>query len=190
MGSASGVATASMPLVLRKIAYDGSALYRGDAVKDLATGYVGPYTASAGLCPFGIFWGCEYLSASQGRRIWATYWPGSDVASTQTVDAYIIPCQGAPDQLFAVQTRTTYASFADIGVNVDIYAGSGSATGGVGRSGHVIDISTATAAATFPFKIKGLYSQIAASGINGTDDTSNYNIILVSPNAGNDVGVA
>lgn len=185
-GSAPNYAT-----VWRKAAYNGGALYKGDAIKSLSTGYVGALTASGALSPFGIAVGFKYLSTTLGRTVWSTYYPNS--AATGDVEVELIPCFADSEMLFKVQTKDTPVTFQDIGATIDIYAGSGSSTGGYGKSGMSVAYGTlgTNYASSGPFTVRGLLSQYVHSGpgVTGIDDTSNYNIIIVSANAGNMTGI-
>lgn len=176
-------------LVKRKIAYgDTTAVYRGDPVQNVNTGYVAQSAASVVVSQVaGIFWGCEYLSNAIGERVFSTYWPGADASSD--VDAFIIPIAGALPSLFIAQATSTALAFADIGANIDIDIGTGSVTGGYAKSGATLDQSTLNTTATLPFRIVGLYSSIAAPGVNGTDDTASYNIAIVRANSFGETGI-
>jgi hypothetical protein len=112
------------------------------------------------------------------------------VASGDYAEAIVIPISGAPSQLFAVQSYSTACTRAYIGLNVDLIYTAGSVVGGHGKSACSVDIANAATTATLPFRIRGLYSEIAEPGVNGTDDTSTYNIVIVSANIGTDLGIA
>jgi hypothetical protein len=187
-GSAAGAFTPSNSHIWRKAVYNATAMYRGDVVKADGSGYVVVGTNGAGIVPQGIFWGCEYLSVSQGRRIWSTYWPGSDVASGQTVDVELIPISGSLAPLFIVQMNSTNATFAEIDLNCDFVATAGSVVGGYGKSAMTLTLAGAGSTQTLPFRIRGLYSQYVAANTPGTDDTSNYNIVVVSANTNYELG--
>ena len=184
-----------------------TALYRGDLVKyasNSATGYAVQAAAggaAANVYNIGIFYGVEYLSTSQGRRVFSTYWSaggaGTDHPTTANGgdgDALIIPLVGAGGaSLFQVQlgnSSSVYAVQADIGKNVYIYVGTGSVVGGNAVSGMTIDAtSIATGAGSsgvtglnYPFRIYDLLSNYAPSGTNGTDNTSAYNQVIVEVN--------
>jgi hypothetical protein len=187
-GSAAGVSTPSNSIVTRKAVYNASAMYRGDVVKADGSGYVVVGTNGAGIVPVGIFWGCSYLSVSQGKKVWGTYWPGSDVASGNTVDVQLIPISGSLAPTFLVQMNSTYASFSDIDLNCDFVATAGSAVGSYGKSAMSLTLSSSGSTQTLPFRIRGLLSQYTAPNTPGTDDTSNYNIVVVSANTNYELG--
>ena len=142
----------------------------------------------------GIFYGVEYLSTAFGRRIFAEYWPTSDHPTTANGgdgDALIIPLFGTGGpQLFLAQANSTAVGFAATGSNIDIAVGTGTVTSGHAVSSMVVDGSTistghGSSGATglnYPFRVYDLYSNYAAPGLNGTDNTSGYNIVIVEPN--------
>jgi hypothetical protein len=67
-------------------------------------------------------------------------------------------------------------------------AGTGSVIGGRGKSGMTVTAGSGTTN-TYPFRVVDLYSNIAAKGVNGTDDTSNYNIVVVQSEPYEAVGI-
>lgn len=177
-----GGAAPNYALITRQIAYDDStAIFTGDPVKSLDTGYVAQWTAATAVSQLaGIFVGCKYLSSSAGRVVWNNYWPGSDVASGNEVTAFLIPCNLAVPATFLVQSSGSAITFADIGLCGDVSVAAGSTT--TGRSACTLNQGTLAATATFPFRIVGLYSDAAPPGSPGTDDTSSYNWVIVAAN--------
>jgi hypothetical protein len=178
--------TPSDVLIERKVAAaNTNKLYAGDLVINLDTGYVdkptGTPVTSAVSDYAGVFAGCEYLSVSQGRRIVSKYWPGGDNSGDVTVQ--LIPLTGVTPPLFVAQTLLTSAAFADIGLNVRPSYLAGTAYSGYSKSGMTISMATAAAAnPTYPFQIVDLWSNRSAPGQPGTDDTTNYNWVVVAFN--------
>lgn len=172
--------TGSVPtyeLSTRKIKSDNStAIFFGDAVIPLTTGYIGQATASTVLME-GIFYGCKYLSTSQKRVVWSNYWPGAD--ATGDVTAYI--CDD-PNAQFIVQssdtTGTAAIGFANIGEYINIAVGTGNTANGL--SGMTVDQDTLGTIVTLPFRIVGLVED--PPGVNGTDITTEYNQVIVAFN--------
>jgi hypothetical protein len=169
--------------VERKIAAAYSvAIGKGDVVINQSStpGYVQRGTAGvAGGNTAGIFIGCKYLSTALGRLVYSSYWPTGDHAYDGT--AFIVPIAGVPPQLFKVQSLLTNFTIADIGKTVDIDAGAVVVTGGFAKSTMTVSHALLSTA-SFPFKVVDLYSSVAPAGVNGTDDTSSYNIVLVESN--------
>lgn len=176
------------------IAYnDTTKIYRGDPVKQLTTGFVAQWTATTEVSQLvGIFWGCTYLSSSQGKVVEAQYWPGADVASAaqNTINAWIIPCTGSASPLFKVQSDATGTAFADIGTNVDVALGTGNTY--TGQSGAYI-VSTPATTATLPFRVVSLFGGgLGAGGVGGIFPSSTnpyggsatgaYNLVIVRAN--------
>jgi hypothetical protein len=191
LGSVQGGAVANFGLAWKKIAYNyGTALYKGDVLIDLGSGYCGRYTSGvSGANVVGIVEGFEYLSSALGRRTVSTYLPVGDTA--YDVDVQILPIAGVPPQLFTVQATSTYFTIVDIGQTIEpAVAATGSIVGGYGKSAMTITQGTNEGTTnTYPFRIVDLYSSYAPSGVNGTDDTSNYNIVVVASNPFEALGV-
>lgn len=156
-----------------QIAYNASAIYFGDPVEPDANGQVvvgDGTTGNAGIA--GIFVGCKYLSVSQKRVVWSNYWPGSDVASNQTVEGYIV---NDPNAKFVVQSDSSGIAQADVNLNVGYAIGTGNANTGI--SGAYITGPANTA--TLPFRIVGLVTQPPGSA--GTEAGA-YNWAIVAFN--------
>lgn len=165
--------------VTARIVYNASAIYYGDPVLPDSSGYIvvgAPGTTQIA----GVFVGCKYLSTSQKRTVWSNYWPGSDVASNQTVEGYII---NDPNAVFLAQvagSSSTGAATTDINANVQFAIGTPNSSTGI--SGAYVDINTAPAVtATFPFRLLKIGSQFLPPGSNGSEDGA-YNYVLVAFN--------
>lgn len=151
---------------------DTTAVFFGDPVEPLATGYIARgdgTTGNEGIA--GIFVGCKYLSISQKRTVWSNYWPGSDAA--QDVEAYIV---NDPNAQFVVQAASSISggiTFADIGATAGYTIGSGNTATGISAA-TLSGVGPATA--TLPFRIVGLVTE--PPGANGTElATSNHVIV-------------
>ena len=156
-----------------RIAYNASAIYYGDPVQPDSNGYV--VVGSPGTTQIaGIFVGCKYLSVAQKRTIWSNYWPGSDVASSNIVEGYII---NDPNAKWVAQTGATGATAADINANVNFAIGTGNAASGI--SGAYVDMSTVNTTNTLPFRIVGL--DVDPPGAPGTEAGA-YNLVIVAFN--------
>jgi hypothetical protein len=191
LGFSQGGAVANFGMLHRKVASNyGVALYEGDVMVDLGSGYCRRFiTADAGSNVVGIVKGFEYLSTAQGKRIVTNYLPVGDTA--YDVEVILTPIMGVPPQLFKVQATATYFTIADIGTNIEpAVSATGSVNGGYGKSAMTITQGTnAGTTATYPFRVVDLYSSIAPTGTPGTDDTSNYNIVIVQSNPFNATGI-
>jgi len=161
---------------------NNTAIYTGDPVTPVAgtgaaTGYI--TSAANGTEPIaGIFMGCKYLSVSQKRVVWSSYWPGSDASGD--VDAYIID---DPNSRFVVQssgsgfpitgTLTNQTSGVQ-GQYATFALGTGNTS--TGRSGaYLSGVSTTI---TSPFIIV----DYAVSFGNGGDPTTQYCNMIVGFN--------
>lgn len=156
---------------VRKIASgDGTAIYFGDPVSNVNTGYITRATAGTAQIA-GIFAGCKYLSTSQKRTTWSNYWPGSD--ANGDVEAYIID---DPNAQFVVQSGSVGVVFADMGLYVQFNLGTGNANTGI--SGAYVESPAVTA--TLPFRIIGFIQD--PPGANGADIATPYNQVIVGFN--------
>jgi len=155
-------------------------LYRGDICVMLSSGYID--TLAPGTTPpLGIFWGCQYVSASQRSLVFSQSFPGADQITNGIVQAFVID---DPNVQFWVQTgwsggTPAAATQAMVGMNAQY--NNGTANVPAQMSGAYIDLNvTPAVTATFPFRIMAL--QTDPPGANGTDTTSAYNNVLVAWN--------
>lgn len=126
--------------------YNAAAIYRGDPVTSQTDGTVA--ISSPGTTQIaGIFAGAKYLSTSQQRIIWNQYWPGSDVASGQYPEIYLVT---DPNAQFIAQSDSTGLTLADVGANVQF--GIGTPNAYTKQSGAYID-SVGPDTATLPFRV-------------------------------------
>jgi hypothetical protein len=169
-----GGSTPNFKLSKRLIASTNTtAIFKGDAVVPVTssvTGYITQATAST-VALAGVFWGCTYLSVSQGRKVWLPYWPGSDAVSDVT--AYVLD---DPQMVFTVQAGATAVGLAALNLNIQLAVGTGNTT--TGLSGMFVQSPANTA--TLPFTVVGFIQD--PPGANGTDITTGYNYVLVTFN--------
>ena len=149
---------------------NSTAIFFGDAVIPLNTGYIAQATAST-VQLAGIFMGCQYLSTSQKRKTWSNYWPGSD--ATGDVTAYV--CNDV-NARFMVQAGGTAVGVAAINANIQLNVGTGNTANGI--SGMFVETPNTTD--TLPFRVISLVTE--PPGANGTDIASAYNYVIVAFN--------
>ncbi len=128
----------------------------------------------------GIFMGCEYYNASVNRIIQSAYFPGNVGAGT-LIDCFV--CTD-PDMLYIAQTATTAGAIGSsrIGENIS-FTSAVSSLGNTLSGVSVVTLSSDIATtAAFPFRLYDLYSNYAPPGVNGTDNTSAGQILVVAPN--------
>jgi hypothetical protein len=173
--------TPSYEQVTRVVDYNTANIFFGDPVATLSDGSVAGITTSAlpGTVPLaGIFIGCKYPSVAQKRTVWSNYWPGSDVASTNSVEAYI---ENDPLAQFVAQvggSSSTGLTTSNVQSNVQFAYGTGNTANGI--SGAYIDITvTPAVTATLPFRVIGLIT--SPPGVNGTASGA-YNLAQVAFN--------
>jgi hypothetical protein len=173
--------TPSFEQIARLVDYNTANIFFGDPVATLSDGTVAGITTSAlpGTVPLaGIFVGCKYPSVAQKRTVWSNYWPGSDVASTNTVEAYIENDPAAQYVAQAGGSTSVGITQANIQSNVQFAYGTGNTANGI--SGAYIDMTvTPAVTATLPFRVLGLI--LGPPGANGTASGA-YNYAQVAFN--------
>ena len=160
------------------INYNTANIFFGDPIAHLSDGSVAGITTSAlpGTVPLaGIFVGCKYLSVSQKRTVWSNYWPGSDMASGNFAEAYIV---NDPNAQFIVQSSGgSGITQAMVGQNIQFAYGTGNTSSGL--SGAYVDAATADrTVTTLPFKIVSLVTPVGSS----SPTTGQYNTVVVAFN--------
>jgi hypothetical protein len=180
---------------------DTNLYFTGDAVATSATGPYITAISTIGVLVRGIFFGCEFFSPTVGRKVWSPFFPGSVQTSSGTNDALAWVCTD-PEMMYTVQCSSiTNITSSMIGTNtgvnftVGLLSSQGNQTTGISAQ----SLSTATVTnSSFPFRIMDLWSNWTAPGsgffnfaqnlpgpggtVNGTDNTSVGNIVVVAPN--------
>jgi len=173
--------TGSAPTYEQNVRYIASnnttAIFFGDAVIPLTSGYIGQATAST-VRVEGIFAGCKYVSISQKRTVWSNYWAGNGDANGD-IEAYIID---DPNAKFLVQSSdsggTAAVTFANVGEYINLAVGTGNTATGI--SGMTVNVATLATTVTLPFRIVGLVT--SPPGAEGTDTATEYNQVIVAFN--------
>jgi hypothetical protein len=164
---------------------DTNSYYRGDPVclSSAAYGFLQPYQGSS-LAPvcLGVFQGCEFYSPTAGKVIWFNaYVTGTGAASSTPVTAYVIT---DPEQRFIAQASSAGLGSSMAGGNLNVVStsvGFGSATTGLSVA-TLNSASGLVGGSSYPFRIITAYSNFAPPGANGTDNSSAYNVMVVSGN--------
>lgn len=153
------------------MAYNASACYKGDPLK-LVSGKVAvaTVTGGTGAAVVGVADSFSWVSIAQGRKVWQSFYPGSDSVGNADVQCLMV---GNADALFDVQINTGGPAVqADVGSFFNFATGTGNVYSGL--SGFSLDYSTKNATqGSLPFV---LYEILQAPG---TDPTSNFNIVRV-----------
>lgn len=161
---------------------DTTAIYTGDPVMPVigaATGYI-TQAAPGTTTLAGIFVGCKYLSTSQKRVVWSSYWPGAD--ATGDVEAYVIDDPNAQfvvmgnSTTFNISGTPTSVTSSKVGQYAQFAIGTGNSA--TGQSGAYLNSVGTTV--TFPFIVRGLIG--FPPGANGADPTTAYNQVIVGFN--------
>ena len=159
--------------------FTGDVVCQSSASLITAPNVLSLYSGSSGYVVYGVFVGCEYYSATVGRTIWNSYFPGS-VGSSAVATAYVIT---NPQQMFIAQASTTsgVVGTSMIGWGIGI-ASSGQTSGNTlsGQSNIALASSLTTIqSATSPFKVVDVYANYAPPGVNGTSTGAEGGAILV-----------
>ncbi len=162
---------------------DTSVIGTGDCVITSATGpYVTAVVASSGLAQIrGVFFGCEFFSPTVGRKVWSPFFPGAVQTSSGTNDAQAWVCTD-PEMLYTVQCSTTSTVTSSM-INLNFGISSGVVNTTTGISATTLASSTFATTAGLPWRLIDLYSNWAPPGVNGTDNASAGNIVIVAPNS-------
>ena len=165
----------------RRIAQGNTtAIFRGDPVVQLTSGYITQATAGTTQIA-GIFMGCEYVSVSQGRTVRSNFWPGTSDAAAD-IAAFIIDW---PDAVFRVQANAGPVTISSVGQNANFAIGTGNTLNGF--SGATLNVSTIATTTTLPFRVlnfAGNTGYVVGDGApaivgNGSDGTTAYNFVYV-----------
>lgn len=159
---------------------DTNLYFTGDPVA-LSGGVITPFNGSSGASPMvGTFQGCEFYSPSVGRVVWSSYFPGNLGTSSSPCNAYLIT---DPEMTFIAQASSTPFTSSMVGLNVNVLTSQsslGNQTTGI--SAVTLASTQVTNSSSLPFKIVDLYSNFAPPGVNGVDNTTNFNVAVVAPN--------
>ena len=145
-----------------------NAIYQGTPVIPLATGVIDVVGAAAGgtVGLLGVFWGCEYVSSTTGKKVFSNYWPGSGANSNFPVKAFVYD---DPNQLFVIATSNINTSWdteaelrAAVFSNANFAtAASGSTTTGI--SSATLDVQTINTTNTLNLRIMGIQDDVENS---------------------------
>jgi hypothetical protein len=115
-----------------------AAIFSGDLVMAISTGYIKVGTATAAGAAVGVFAGCKYTAPS-GEIVYSSYWPAAQATlSDSDAVGYVY---SDPGIVFSGQTAGT-ALFADNGALLDLTATAGSTS--TGRSAQEVNQAAST----------------------------------------------
>ena len=140
------------------------------------TGYLNRWIASDGSATYqvaGVFYGCAYNSLSQKKRVWNNYYPGSD--ANGDVEAFVC---ADPNAIFMIQANSGPIDQTYMGLTADVVMGTVNTT--TGQSAMSLATPSASGPSNLPLKVLGPVT--APPTVNGTDDTTAYNNVLVTFN--------
>lgn len=163
---------------------DTTLYFTGDLVviSSANAGAIGQFTggSTSAIPAVGVFAGCEFFSPQVGRQVWSSFFPGNLGNSSSPCNAYVIT---DPEMTFMAQVSSAPMTQASVGSNISITLAQSS------LGNQTTGISAMTLASTFvgsgsslPFRIVDLVSNFSPPGTNGTDNTTNFNSVIVAPN--------
>ena len=135
-----------------------NAIYQGSPVIPLSTGFIDIVGAAAGgtVGLLGVFWGCEYVSATTGKKVWSNHWPGSGADANHPVKAYVYD---NPMQTFVIASDASLTDEATARGHVFANANFANADAGVtatGISSGKLAVSTIATTAALQLRIVGI----------------------------------
>ena len=133
-------------------------IYQGSPVIPLAAGVIDIVGAAAGgtVGLLGVFWGCEYVSSTTGKKVWSNTWPGSGADSNYPVKAFVYD---DPMQTFVIASDASLTSEAAARAHVFANANFSTATTGddtTGLSAGRLAVSTIATTNTLNLRIMGI----------------------------------
>lgn len=133
-------------------------IYQGSPVIPLAAGVIDIVGAAAGgtVGLLGVFWGCEYVSSTTGKKVWSNTWPGSGADSNYPVKAFVYD---DPMQTFVIASDASLTSESAARAHVFANANFSTATTGddtTGLSAGRLAVSTIATTNTLNLRIMGI----------------------------------
>ena len=138
-------------------------LYQGSPVIPIAGGTISEAQAAAGgnVAFLGVFWGCEYVRASDGKTIWSATWQGTAAGADANypIKAFVYD---NPMQTFTIATSNVVGAAnteAEVRAMVFKNIALATATAGsdvTGISSASADLNTAANTATLQLRVIGV----------------------------------
>jgi hypothetical protein len=136
-------------------------IYQGSPVIPLATGFIDRVGAAAGgtVGLLGVFWGCEYVSSTTGKKVFSNFWPGTGANTNFPVKAFVYD---DPSQLFVIATSNVTTDFdteaevrAAVFANAN-FAGGQSGVDATGIASATLDLATIATTNNLNLRIMGI----------------------------------
>lgn len=133
---------------------EATAIFYGDVVELLTTGYIEKDVGTTTLTPIGVFVGCSFVSPATGYFLNAQSWPAATTSGVTTgagkPQALVVD---DPNAVFMIQADDTL-TIAAIGANAAIVQTAGTAA--IGKSRNALSASSVDTTSTLPLRIVGL----------------------------------
>jgi hypothetical protein len=136
-------------------------IYQGSPVIPLSTGFIDRVGAAAGgtVGLLGVFWGCEYVSSTTGKKVFSNFWPGEGANTNFPVKAFVYD---DPSQLFVIATSNVTTDFdteaevrAAVFANAN-FAGGQSGVDATGIASATLDLATIATTDDLNLRIMGI----------------------------------
>ena len=133
---------------------EATAIFYGDVVEILASGYIEKDVGTTTLTPMGVFVGCSFVSPATGYFLNSQSWPAATTSGVTTgAGRPMALVVDDPNAVFMIQADGTLDQSA-IGNNFAIVQTAGTAA--IGKSRNALSASSIHTTSTLPLRVVGL----------------------------------
>ena len=147
---------------------DATAIFQGDLVRPLTTGFVTRAAGNTSYAVVGVFNGCFYNDPTTQKPTYSNYYPGGITPTQGQITAFVVD---DPDAVFLVNADAVFAQ-ANLFGNYSLSVANGSTKTGI--SEMQLDVSTQGTAGTFAVQA----IDISQDPENDDQTTSNANVLV------------
>ena len=147
---------------------DSTAIFQGDLVRPLTTGFVTRAAGNTSYAVVGVFNGCFYNDPTSGKPTFRNSYPGSITPTQGDITAFVVD---DPDAVFLMNADEAFAQ-ADLFRNYSLSTATGNTTTGI--SEVMLDVSVSGTTGTFAVQA----IDISQDPENDDLSTSNANILV------------
>ena len=144
---------------------DATAIFQGDLVRPLTTGFVTRAAGNTSYAVVGVFNGCFYNDPTTQKPTYSNYYPGGITPTQGGITAFVVD---DPDAVFLMDADEAFTR-ADLFKNYSVTTAGGVTQTGI--SSVQLDVSTSGTAATF-----------AVQAIDITQDPENQDTTVSNAN--------
>ena len=147
---------------------DATAIFQGDLVRPLTTGFVTRAAGNTSYAVVGVFNGCFYNDPTTQKPTYSNYYPGGVTPTQGQITAFIVD---DPDAVFLMNADAVFAQ-ANLFTNYSVDNGGGSTTTGI--SEVMLDVAVTGTAGSYVVQA----IDICQDPENDDQTTSNANILV------------